>query len=103
MSEFDLFQKTELRIENIVLDGANLNDVAATVAKVLELECDEVLVTDALNDTLTIDVLRKTIDAYLLVGKRERLLHKLDQLPSVEITDETSICSEGSFSCSAGS
>lgn len=95
MSEFDLFQKTELRIENISLRGANLNDVAATVAEVLGLDRDEVLVTDALHDVVTIDILRKTVDAYHLVGKRERLLHQLDQLPGVEITDETSICSEG--------
>ena len=95
MSEFDLFQKTELRIENISLDGANLNDVAAVVAEVLGLDRDEALVTDALNDTLTIDILRKTVDAYHLVGKRERLLHQLDQLPGVKITDETSICSKG--------
>jgi molybdenum cofactor synthesis domain-containing protein len=95
MSEFDLFRKTELRIEHISLRGANLNDVAATVAEVLELGRDEVLVTDALHDVVTIDILRKTVDAYHLVGKRERLLHQLDQLPGVEITDETSICSEG--------
>lgn len=95
MSEFDLFQKTELRIENISLRGANLNDVAATVAEVLELGRDEVLVTDAMHDVVTIDILRKTVDAYKLVGKRERLLQRLDQLPGVEITSETSICSEG--------
>ena len=95
MTESNLFQKTELRIENISLRGANLNDVAATVAEVLEFDRDEVLVTDALHDIVTIDILRKTVDAYHLVGKRERLLHQLGQLPGVEITDETSICSEG--------
>ena len=95
MTEFDLFQKTELRIENISLHGANLNDVAATVAEVLELDRDEVLVTDALHDVMTIDILRKTVDAFRLVGKRERLLHQLDHLSGVEITDATSICSEG--------
>ena len=95
MSEFDLFQKTELRIENIMLNGANLNDVAAAVAEVLELGRDEVLVTDALHDVVTIDILRKTVDAYHLIGKRDRLLQQLAQLPGIEITDETSICSEG--------
>jgi len=95
MTESNLFHKTELRIEKISLNGANLNDVAAAVAEVLEFGQDEVLVTDALNDTLTIDILRKTIDAYLLVGKQERLLHQLAQLPGVETTDKTSICSEG--------
>ena len=95
MTESNLFHKTELRIENISLSGANLNDVAAAVAEVLELGRDEVLVTDAMHDVVTIDILRKTVDAYHLVGKRERLLHQLGQLPGVEIADETSICSEG--------
>lgn len=95
MRESDLLHKTELRIENISLDGANLNDVAATAAKVLGLKSDEALVTDVLNDSLTLDILRKTIDAFRLVGKRKQLLHQLDQLPGVEITDETAICSQG--------
>jgi molybdenum cofactor synthesis domain-containing protein len=95
MTESNLFHKTELRIESISLSGANLNDVAATVADVLGLGQDEVLVADVLNDVVTIDILRETIDAHLLVGKQERLFHQLDQLSGVEITDETSICSEG--------
>jgi len=93
--EFDLLEKTELRIERITLDGANLNDVAAVVAEVIGLGRDEVLVTDALDDVMTVDILRKTVDAYNLVGKQEQLLQRLAGLPGVGITDETSICSEG--------
>jgi molybdenum cofactor synthesis domain-containing protein len=95
MTESNLFEKTELRIENISLCGVNLNDVAAAAAEVLGLDRDEVLVTDALNDTLTIDIMRKTIDAHQLVGKQEQLFQQLSQIPGVEITDRTTICSEG--------
>lgn len=95
MAEFDLLQKTELRIERISLHGANLNDVASVVADILGMDREEVLVTDAMDDILTIDVLRKTVDAYRLIGKRDYLLQRLAQLPGVRISQETSICSQG--------
>lgn len=95
MEAFDLLQKTELRFEQIHLQGANLNDVAAVVADVLGLERNEVLVIDAINNTLAIDLLRKTIDPYSLVGKKNVLFDRLRQLPNVVITDRTTIHSEG--------
>ena len=95
MGEFDLLQKTELRIERIELCGANLTAVAAVVADILGLERHEVLVTDVLGDVMTIDILRKTADAYRLVGKRECLLEELSRLPGVRVTEATTICSEG--------
>ena len=95
MTQYDLLRKTELRIERIRLQGANLNDVAAVVADVLGLHHDEVLVTDALDDVLTIDILRQALDPHRIVGKRERLVDALGRLPGVGITTETSICSEG--------
>jgi molybdenum cofactor synthesis domain-containing protein len=95
VEEFNLLQKTELRIEGIELEGANLNAVAEVVADVLGLDRDEVLVTDALNCAVTIDILRSTVDAYNLVGKQEELLARLAGLPGVGISPDTSICSEG--------
>jgi len=92
---FDLLRKTELRIERIELHGVNLTTVAAVVADVLGLERHEVLVTDALGDVMTIDILRETVDAYRLVGKQERLLDELSRLPGVRTTEATTICSEG--------
>ncbi len=95
VGEFDLLQKNELRIEGIALRGVNLNDVAAVVAEVLGMEREEVLVTDVLNDVMTIDIMRKSVDAYRVLGKSDRLLQRLAQLPGVGITAETSFCSEG--------
>ena len=72
--EWNLLEKTELRIERIGLDGADLSVVAATVADELGLPRDEVLVIDARDDLLALDILRRTIDPYVLVGRREALL-----------------------------
>ena len=63
---WDTLEKTEIRVERIGLDGANLTELAATVADVLGLPRDEVLVIDARDDLLALDVLRRSIDAYQL-------------------------------------
>lgn len=95
MEEFNLLRKTELRIKGICLDGANLNDVAEAVADVIGLERDEVLVTDALDHVMTIDILRETVDAHNLVGRQEDLLKRLSGLPGVSVNQDTAVCSEG--------
>jgi molybdenum cofactor synthesis domain-containing protein len=95
VGEFNLLEKTELRIEKIELHGGNLNDVASTVAEVLGLERDEVLVIDARDDLLTLDLLRRTIDPYRVAGRQTALLDALGRLPGLTTTPETSICSEG--------
>jgi len=95
MTEFDLLNKTELRIERIQLQNANLNDVASVAAEILELHPSEVLVTDVVNDILSLDILRQNINAYSLIGKQRSLFEALGRLPGVIVTQETSICSEG--------
>ncbi len=94
-AEFNLLEKTELRIESIELHGANLTRVAELVADVLGLERDEVLVIDARDDLLALDILRRTLDPYLVVGKRGALLEALGRIPGVKVTPETRLCSEG--------
>ena len=60
--EWDLLEKTELRIERVELDQVDLEAVARTVADVLGVGHDEVLVIDARDDLLALDILRRTID-----------------------------------------
>jgi len=93
--EFHLLQKTELRIEHISMKNANLNDIAATVADVLGMDRKEILVTDAQNDVMTIDILKKSVNAYSIIGQKDRLLRRLAELPGIVITEKTSLCSEG--------
>lgn len=95
MYEFHLLQKTELRIEHISMKNANLNDIAATVADVLGMDRKEILVTDAQNDVMTIDILKKSVNAYSIIGQKDRLLRRLAELPGIVITEKTSLCSEG--------
>ena len=54
MEEFELLEKTELRIENLGLQNVNLTDVANAVADTLEINRDEVLVIDARGSLLTL-------------------------------------------------
>lgn len=93
--EWNLLEKTELRIERVALDGADLSAVAATVADELGLPRDEMVVIDARDDLLALDILRRTIDPYVLVGRRDALLNALGTLPGVRVTEETDVCSEG--------
>ncbi|MBL7177196.1 MAG: competence/damage-inducible protein A [Desulfobacteraceae bacterium] len=77
------------------MKNANLNDIAATVADVLGMDRKEILVTDAQNEVMTIDILKKSVDAYSIIGQKDRLLRRLAELPGIAITEKTSICSEG--------
>lgn len=95
MPEFDLLEKSEIRFEHMNLQGANLNDFARTVADVLELPHKDILVTDVLADVVTVDVLRKTVNPYNLVGKKEALLIELAKIPGVTVTEQTTIHSQG--------
>ncbi len=95
MAEFELLRKTELRIENIILENANLNEIAAVVADTLMIERSSVLVTDVQRDVVTIDVLKGSVDIYNLIAKRDELFENLSMVSGVSITKKTSICSEG--------
>lgn len=95
MAEFDLLRKTELRIQGIAPRNANLNEIAAVVADMLGIDGKEVLVTDVQGNTLAIDILKSSLDAYDILGKKDALLQRLSKLPGVGTTQETSICSEG--------
>jgi len=95
MDGYDLLEKTELRLENISLERVNLNEVARVVAEVLGMEPNEVLVTDAIENVMTIDIMRKTVDPRQLVGKKDLLFEKLSEIPGVGIAVDTTICSEG--------
>lgn len=91
----NLLEKTELWIKPVSLKDANLNDIARTVADILGMEPTEVLVTDVQDEHVTIDILRQSVDPHHIVGKQEMLLQSLAKLPGVNISEETSIHSNG--------
>src|SRR5207247_6979524 len=44
---------------------------------------------------LALDILRRTIDPTILIGKRDALLAALGELPGIGVTEQTDVCSEG--------
>lgn len=56
----NLLEKTELWVNEITLEQANLSDMADVVAKQLGLEPGKVLVVDVRPRHITFDVLEKT-------------------------------------------
>jgi len=98
LTEFDLLRKTELRIKGITLKNANLGEIATVVGNTLKIERKDLLVTDVQRDHLVIDILKKGLDPYHIVGKEVELLQRLSKLPGVTITQKTSIVSEGLLS-----
>jgi len=95
MMKFNLLNKTELKIESILLDNANLTDIAATAADTLGLEHDEVLVVDYRDGILVLDILNNCVNAYKIVGKKKSLLDNLEKLSGVHISDKTDVVSGG--------
>ena len=95
VANYDLLQKTELRIENIRLKNANLTDIADCVAGVMGLKPSEVLVVDYRDASLTLDILNTCVNARNIVGRKDFLKEELERLPGVETSPETSFRSNG--------
>ncbi|MDP6828399.1 MAG: molybdopterin-binding protein [Kiritimatiellia bacterium] len=92
---YDLLQKTELKIDHIQLDNANLTDIAHCVADVIELDHSDVLVVDCRDDALTLDILDNCVNARSIVGREGQLRERLNLLPGVKTLQATSFSSNG--------
>jgi molybdenum cofactor synthesis domain-containing protein len=93
--EYDLFDKTELRIAGIELDGANLDDIAQSVAQVLGIPQSDVYVIDAREDRLALDIRRDTMDPRHIVGRRDALLAALAATAGVGVGPDSTVTADG--------
>jgi molybdenum cofactor synthesis domain-containing protein len=93
--ELELFEKTEIWIRPIQIQEVNLNLIAEKVAEILSLKKREVMVVDVREDLITLDIMKKAVNAQDIIGKKEALLHALAEIPGVSLTPETTIHSEG--------
>lgn len=93
--EYRLLEKTELWISPVELTGADLGTCARAVAQALELNPEDIMVTDAMGDRLVLDILVPTIQAEQIVARKERVLSELGTVSGVGITDKTEIHSDG--------
>jgi molybdenum cofactor synthesis domain-containing protein len=98
VADYDLMNKTELTIRNIALRNADLARVAAAVAETLGLARSDVLVTDARDGQVVVDVLRRGVDPHALVGRKGELQRRLAEIPGVGCTEETEFSSKGMLS-----
>ena len=99
--DLDLFGKTEIWIEHITLANADLGEISRAVAEILGLKDHEVIVTDVRENRVVLDVLRETVYAEQVFGKKDELLKRLSEIPGVKVTAETTIHSEGILGCIA--
>ena len=91
----NLLEKTELWIDGIILDHANLTEMAAVVAQVLGIAEQKVMVVDVREDHITFDVLEKELEEKNIAGKQEELLECLSHVPGVTLTGDALIHSNG--------
>ena len=94
-SQYDLLDKSELKVTAVELAGADLTALASVAAHVLGFETNEVLVTDYLDNVLTFDVLRPTVYSHQLVGRSEQLLAALREVPGVTLSSRSRVTSNG--------
>ena len=90
-----LFNKREIFFRGLELSGANLDQIAAVVAKELALPEQEVLVVDARADLLTIDILNAEVEVERIAGRGPALLQALAQVPGLRVAPGAEIHSEG--------
>ncbi len=91
----NLFQKTEVVIENIGLKEANLTEVAAVVAETLLLDKMKVAVIDVGDNHVTLDILQHNVDPKKFMGKEREILKNLKKIQGVEVKKDAQINSRG--------
>ncbi len=90
-----LLEKTELWIRGIVLEGADLNEIAKAVADILGISPRHVLVTDYQCPDLALDVLAQTIDPAHFAGRKNALFERLLKIAGVKISSDADIGANG--------
>jgi len=93
--DYRLLEKTEIWISPLELSGADLGECAVAVGKALGLEPDEIMVTDALGDRLTLDVLVPTVKAEQIVARGRAVIEAIATIPGLKVSSETTVHSEG--------
>jgi len=91
----NLLEKTELWVNELTLENANLTHMAAAVAGALGLPEDKVLVVDVRPRHITFDVLAKDIPQENIMGRERAILDALAGVPGVHLTEDAYIHSNG--------
>jgi molybdenum cofactor synthesis domain-containing protein len=93
--ELELFEKTEIWISPIHIVDVDLGLIAEKFAEILHLDKKEIMVVDVREELITLDVLKKSVRAEDIIGKKDALLKALAAIPGISLTSETSLHSDG--------
>lgn len=94
-TDLDLLSKTELWVEDILLDGVDLTQLALCAGGVLDLGADHVFVTDVRDRRVVFDVVSPTVSLDAIAGKESALLQALAAFPGVALGQRASVHSHG--------
>ena len=95
LAELNLLEKTEIWLDDIYITGVDLNDIASVVANSLNLRSQEVLVVDVRETHITLDILRRVVQARDIAGKEREVLERLALIPGIKLGEGCRIHSEG--------
>lgn len=95
MAELNLLEKTELWVNGITLEKANLTELAAAVARVLGLAEDKVMVVDVRPAHITFDLVEQRVRQEDVMGREGALLAALAAIPGVRLEPEAYVHSNG--------
>lgn len=101
-SQYQLFNKHELTIQGIRLNGTNLNELSDTVADVIGVSREDVLVIDVRDGFVCLDVLCSYLDPEKFASKEETLLNQLGRIKGVGLEANASVTSNGMLGWIAG-
>lgn len=94
-SDVQLLGKTEIWMQGVDLDNANLPEIANRAAAVLALPEDKVFVTDVRPSLVVLDVLQPKVSLEQVVGRQSEIFKSISELDGVSVAANAEIHSEG--------
>lgn len=101
-ADYNLLDKSELKIEGIYLEQANLTELAAIVAEEIGIRSEDVLVIDVRDGAVALDILQKQLDPKQFIAKESFILERIGKLPNVKLIEDAHISSQGMLGWIAG-
>lgn len=95
MSDVQLLGKTEIWMQGVHLENANLPEIANRAASVLSLPEDKVFVTDVRPSLVVLDVLQPKVGLEQVVGRQSQIFAAISEIDGVSVEANATIHSEG--------
>jgi molybdenum cofactor synthesis domain-containing protein len=97
MQDVEVLDKTEIWVQGVVLDRANLPQLALLVADTLGVGRELVFVTDVRDGRVVFDILQPRVSLEGLIGKEVDLLDAMRRSDGVTLLNDAAVHSRGVF------